>query len=159
MNPQPAHKSTQIPDSIAQDPRKMRAALLIAEGARLDQGWEEIAREAGVTRRALFEWRKDPGFQQAVLILARESIRDSLPMAFKCLGDMLKSGDTRSKLKAAELILRVGGELVERVESTTTLNATNPDAKSILDDLIKEIEAMEHGQGGNMAETLPGLLG
>jgi transcriptional regulator with XRE-family HTH domain len=143
MTPQPPNASTQIPDSVAQDARKMRAVLLLAEGVRLNQTWEEVAEEAGTTRRTLQEWRKDRDFQEAVLILTRENLRDMLPVCFRVLEETLQSGDSRSKLRAAELLLKAMGELVDRVETQTTFNAANMDAKSILANLAEEIEAME----------------
>jgi hypothetical protein len=143
MTPQPPHRSTQLPDTIASDPRKLKAVTMIGQGARLSMDWEEIAQEIGVTRRTLFEWRKADDFKEAVLILARESLADAVPVAYARLEGCLRSGDTRSALRAGELILRASGVLVDRVETQATFNPSRPDAKSILESLRHEIEEME----------------
>jgi hypothetical protein len=105
--------------------------------------WEAIAQEIGITRRTLYTWRSDPDFKEAVLAVARESLADAVPVAYARLEGCLRSGDTRSALKAGELILRASGVLVDRVESATTFSTSREDAKSILADLAEEIKALE----------------
>lgn len=143
MYPHPPHRSTQLPDTIVSDPRKLKAAVMIGQGARLSMEWEAIAQEIGITRRTLYTWRSDPDFKEAVLAVARESLADAVPVAYARLEGCLRSGDTRSALKAGELILRASGVLVDRVESATTFSTSREDAKSILADLAEEIKALE----------------
>ena len=118
---------------------------MLAGGARLSMTWIEIAEALGVHRDTLLAWRKDPLFQEAVQIVTMETLRDVVPGVYKRLFNILKGNDNKAALRAAELLLRASGQLVDRVENTTVFNAS-PDAKSILANLDAEIEALERGK-------------
>ena len=134
-----------MPPQIENDPRKLKAVEMLAGGARLSMTWIEIAEALGVHRDTLLAWRKDPLFQEAVQIVTMETLRDVVPGIYKCLFNILKGNDNKAALRAAELLLRASGQLVDRVENTTMFNAS-PDAKSILANLDAEIEALERGK-------------
>ena len=132
-----------VPASIRNDERKLKAAIMLGEGAGLEMGFEAVAAECGVSYRTLFDWRQDDDFQEAMAIIMRKSLKDVMPGAYKTLISLLKSKDPKLKLRAAELAFKITGELVERTEVTATVKH---DAKSILSGLAREIESMEVGE-------------
>lgn len=77
---------------------------------------EEIATECGVSRRALYDWLKDPLFDRE---LKKEIVRQTtarLPEIMESLADAVL---TDHNAAAAKLLLQVNGMLTEKVEVET----------------------------------------
>jgi len=77
---------------------------------------EEIATEAGVSRRAVYDWLKDPLFDRE---LKKEIVRQTtarLPEVMESLTDAVISEHNAA---AAKLLLQVNGMLTDKVEVET----------------------------------------
>ena len=129
-----------IPSTILRDPRKLRAVQMLADGAATEMTYVEIAELCGVTDRTLLTWRQSEDFQEAILKIARATLKEAIPSMYKTLADLLKSKDLKLRLRAVELATRLTGEMVERSESKVSVV---PDAKAILEGLRHEIESLE----------------
>lgn len=81
---------------------------------------EEIAAEAGVSRRAVYDWLKDPLFDRE---LKKEIVRQTtarLPEVMESLTDAVL---TEHNAAAAKLLLQVNGMLTDKVEVETKVSA------------------------------------
>lgn len=143
-----------VPPTIARHPKKMKAALMLGQGAGLYQGFKQVAAECGISEDQLYHWRCTPDFQQAVHSIMRQELKDVMPGVYHELVQLLKSKDPKLKLRAAELAFKLTGELVERTESTVSVRQ---DAKSILAGLRKEIEGLE--VEANKSDRVPDRVG
>lgn len=77
---------------------------------------EEIAAEAGVSRRIIYEWLKDPLFDRE---LKKEIVRQTtarLPEVMESLTDAVVKEHNAA---AAKLLLQVNGMLTDKVEVET----------------------------------------
>ena len=130
-----------LPSEILHDPRKLKAATLLGEGALMDHTLQQVAEMVGITDRTLLTWRNTPAFQDAVIIIARKQLKDAMPTAYKSLLQLAKDSDHKIRLRAIELLFKAGGELIERME------VSNPkaEARSILAALDAEMKTIEQG--------------
>lgn len=80
---------------------------------------EEIAKEAGVSRRAVYDWLKDPLFDRE---LKKEIVRQTtarLPEVMESLTDAVLADHNAA---AAKLLLQVNGMLTDKVEVETKVS-------------------------------------
>ncbi|MDQ0168761.1 phBC6A51 family helix-turn-helix protein [Paenibacillus tundrae] len=80
---------------------------------------EQIATEAGVSRRAVYDWLKDPLFDRE---LKKEIVRQTtarLPEVMESLTDAVL---TDHNAAAAKLLLQVNGMLTDKVEVETKVS-------------------------------------
>lgn len=72
--------------------KQMLAIEYLAAG---DETIEDIAEEIGVTRSTIWRWRKNPLFTEAVLVRAREMVKEELPQVYSALRRNARGGDAR----------------------------------------------------------------
>lgn len=92
-------------------PNQILAAQFLADGIPTDF----VAKELGITLATLQKWREHPEFQdlqnkvkQQGEAEAYKEIFAMKPLAVQALREMLNSKDSRTRLKAADLILTFG---------------------------------------------------
>lgn len=83
--------------------RRQRAAELVALG---ELSYTGIAKQCGVDRRTLQEWRADAAFQAEVQRLCRIIAGELVPPALARLRRMLAKGDDKHAHRAIELAFR-----------------------------------------------------
>lgn len=86
-----------------------------------DKSMEEIATECGVSRRALYDWLKDPLFDRE---LKKEIVRQTtarLPEVMESLTDAVIKEHNAA---AAKLLLQVNGMLTDKVEVDAKVSDT-----------------------------------
>lgn len=100
-----------------------------------DMKQKEIAQEIKVSEQSISNWKKNEEFRAAVEKETRTALRDFSTEAVKTLGKLLKTGDDRAKLGAANSILdRTGFKPKNEVEVSGLEKE-----KSKLDALIEQM--------------------
>ncbi len=89
--------------------RQERAIAALVGGSTLD----EAAKAAGVSRRTIARWRREPAFRERLRQLGDESLAEArsllqatLPRAVATLASLLAASDDVLKLRAAAILLR-----------------------------------------------------
>ncbi|MGM0904251.1 MAG: phBC6A51 family helix-turn-helix protein [Bacillota bacterium] len=95
---------------------------------------DEVAKEVGVARSTLYEWKKDPLFERE---LKREIVRqthDRLPELFESMIDhAIKDGNAAM----AKLVVQVNDMLTDKVEVTQGEGGHNVDREALQERLRK----------------------
>ncbi|AXN39838.1 phBC6A51 family helix-turn-helix protein [Peribacillus butanolivorans] len=107
---------------------------------------EEIAKEAGVSRATIFNWRKEPLFERE---LKREMVRlsqDRLPELIQSLSDIaIRDGNAAM----AKLALQINGMLTDKVEIETKDSGRDIDYDALDSEIaafgsvLKDVESNE----------------
>lgn len=109
----------------------------LAQPNKAGKTFEEIAKECGVTRRTLQEWRKDPLFERE---LKREMVRiaqDQLPELIASLSEIaIRDGNAAM----AKLALQINGMLTDKVEIETKGKTDDIDFDALDDELASFAE-------------------
>lgn len=89
---------------------------------------EEIAKEAGVHRSTIFEWKKDPLFEKELKTQMVRNSQDKLPELIASLSDIaIRDGNAAM----AKLALQINGLLTDKVEVETKGNADTADVAAM----------------------------
>ncbi|ARF67609.1 phBC6A51 family helix-turn-helix protein [Paenibacillus larvae] len=87
---------------------------------------EQIAKEAGISRRALYEWTKEPVFERE---LKREIIRKARNRLPQVVNSMADAAIEERSAAAAKLLFQMEGMLKDTVEvETKTSDTVDPEA-------------------------------
>lgn len=98
---------------------------------------EEIAKECGVTRQALYNWEKDPLFERELKAEMVRNSRDRLPELIQSLSEIaIRDGNAAM----AKLALQINGMLTDKVEIETKGKSEEIDFDK-LDDELADFEA------------------
>ncbi|CDN44441.1 Uncharacterized protein BN871_EV_00270 [Paenibacillus sp. P22] len=73
---------------------------------------EEVAAEAGVSRKCLWQWRRDDEFQQE---LRREMVRHTMNRMPEVMAAMVDSAVTLKSAAAAKLLMQANDMIVDQV--------------------------------------------
>lgn len=115
--------------------KQIAAIEILSRPNRGGMTYEQIAKEVGVAKSTLFEWRKQDYFNES---LKKEIIRktqDRLPEVFDSIIDnIIETGNAA----AFRTLLQAHGMLTDKVE----VNQNNPDSTKI-DDIKAEIERLK----------------
>jgi predicted DNA-binding protein YlxM (UPF0122 family) len=98
---------------------------------------EEIAKEAGVTRQALYDWLKDPLFDKE---LKKAIVRETRLRVPDVLESMADAAVEEKNAQAAKLILQVNDLLTEKVELE---QKTTTESSGDLEALKREVESID----------------
>lgn len=85
--------------------KKLEAIELLARGEMMDK---DVASSCGIARETLYEWKKLPGFKDAVIARSREILFEKLP-------ELYAIGMARSRENAS--YFRTMMEHLEKIES------------------------------------------
>lgn len=98
--------------------------------------YDEIAKEVGVARSTIFEWKKQDDFYNALKSEIVRNTGDRLPEVFSSMIDnIVETGNAA----AFRTLVQMHGLLTEKVEVNTKGNGDNVDA------MKAEIERMRNG--------------
>lgn len=106
--------------------KQMEAIGLLIEKAYNNMTDQEIADKVGVSRSTLFNWRKQPAFNDELIKQSREVNRATLSTAFSYVNRTLESPHVKDtvKVKLVELILKQNGEMKETVDVNANVNSS-----------------------------------
>ena len=88
------------------DARQVKAIELLATGTHT---LTDVSKMCPVNKDTLWKWRKNPQFRDAIIVRARELLRDELPDVYKALVKKAKGGNVQH--------IKVLLEHLERLES------------------------------------------
>lgn len=115
---------------------KQIAAIAILAQPKRKMTYEEIAKEVGVAKSTLFEWKKLDHFDKA---LNKEIVRvtkDRLPDVFDSIIDNIKETGNAAAFRT---LIQAHGMLTEKVEIEAKSNGTNTeDIRAEIERLRKE---------------------
>ena len=96
----------------------------------------EIAKEVGVARSTLYEWKKDAAFTDELVKQAEAMQRAFIAETYAELRGIIKGSEVadNNKLKAIEIMLKNQGRLKDVQEQTITVDDTS------LNDLLAELD-------------------
>ena len=128
-------------------PEYQEAVSLVAQGALLELTWSQLAERVGVARQTLYVWSKDPGFWDDVRAAMPRELQSAVPEAIAAIRREMKRGKGVNAIKAAELLLRAAGVILDRSEqrTETVVAQLTPDTVAELDKVLD----------GILAEALP----
>lgn len=97
----------------------------------------DIAEEVGVSRKTLYEWRKNQLYSDELLKQAEQMQRTFLADAYSQLRSLISNTSVadNNKLKAIEILLKNQGRLKDVQEQTVTVEEKS------LDELLEEIKS------------------
>ncbi len=106
--------------------KQMLAIGLLIEKAYNNMTDQEIADKVGVSRSTLFNWRKQPAFNDELIKQSREVNRATLSTAFSYVNRTLENPQVKDtvKVKLVELILKQNGEMKETVDVNANVNSS-----------------------------------
>jgi AcrR family transcriptional regulator len=92
----------------------------------------EIAKEAGVSERSIYNWLKDPLFERELKAEMVRNSRDKLPELINSLADIaIRDGNAAM----AKLALQIHGLLTDKVEVETKVTTQEVDYDALDDEL------------------------
>lgn len=112
---------------------KQIAAIAILSQPKRTMTYEQIAKEVGVAKSTLFEWKKQEAFDKA---LNREIVRvtkDRLPDVFDSIIDNIQQTGNAAAFRT---LIQAHGMLTDKIEIESKSNGTNAD------DIRAEIERL-----------------
>lgn len=103
--------------------------------------FDEIAEDAGISVRTLFEWRQDRWFIQYQNYIADNTLDAFVPTAMAKLFEAIegRSNNGAGSIKAIELFMKLNGRLVER-RQIVTLDEDAQRERPSRDEIAKELE-------------------
>lgn len=115
--------------------KQIAAIEILSRPKRGGMTYEQIAKEVGVAKSTLFEWRKQDYFNEALKKEIVRKTQDRLPEVFDSIIDnIIETGNAA----AFRTLLQAHGMLTDKVE----VNHNNPDSTKI-DDIKAEIERLK----------------
>lgn len=115
--------------------KQIAAIEILSRPKRGGMTYEQIAKEVGVAKSTLFEWRKQDYFNEALKKEIVRKTQDRLPEVFDSIIDnIIETGNAA----AFRTLLQAHGMLTDKVE----VNHNNPDATKV-DDIKAEIERLK----------------
>jgi AcrR family transcriptional regulator len=96
--------------------------------------WQEIADACGVSRQTIYDWRQEPEVREAIRILMDQHLKEELPGILGSVLEIARRGKDGDRLRAAELVTKLTGMLVDRQEVTH-----KPDVDGVLDRLLDDL--------------------
>jgi AcrR family transcriptional regulator len=115
--------------------KQIAAIEILSRPNRGGMTYEQIAKEVGVARSTLFEWKKQDYFNEAVKKEIIRKTQDRLPEVFDSIIDnIIETGNAT----AFKTLLQAHGMLTDKVE----VNQNNADSTKI-DDIKAEIERLK----------------
>lgn len=112
----------------------------LAQPRRAGKTMEEIGKEAGVSRQAVYDWLKDPLFERE---LKRQITRNTLDRLPEVTGAMADAAIQDRNAAAAKLLLQMNEMLTDKVDVVKT-DATGMDREE-LERKIAEFKARKDG--------------
>ena len=100
------------------------AIKLLARPKRGGLTMEEVAKECGVARSTLYEWKKEPLFEAE---LKREMVREGQSRLPEVLANMYTVAAETENAAMAKLVLQLNGMLTDKVEVTANGKADSID--------------------------------
>ncbi|WPS88830.1 phBC6A51 family helix-turn-helix protein [Brevibacillus halotolerans] len=100
----------------------------LSQPKRSGKTMEEIAKECGVDRTTLYNWRKDPLFERE---LKRAIIRESIDRLPEVIESMADAAIDDKNAAAAKLVLQVNEMLTDRVEVEQRGSTDVPDIEEL----------------------------
>ncbi len=133
---------------------KVLAAQLLANKDANGLSDADIARECACSERTLYRWKTDPDFIELLNHYAELAQDAFVPELYASLRKQVRNGNTR----AAELVLKNRGKLIDRKEVSGSLEVTAK-AESLTEDALKaEILELKRKVGklaGDTPKALP----
>lgn len=115
--------------------KQIAAIEILSRPNRGGMTYEQIAKEVGVAKSTLFEWRKQDYFNESLKKEIVRKTQDRLPEVFDSIIDnIIETGNAA----AFRTLLQAHGMLTDKVE----VNQNNPDSTKI-DDIKAEIERLK----------------
>ena len=98
--------------NITKNPRKVHAAEMYALNPNIEA--EEIALKLGVTKDAVYTWRRDPNFIEAVYSRYMTEFGGEIPAVLMAMVREAKAGN----VQAGRLVLEHSGKLIKNINIT-----------------------------------------
>lgn len=115
--------------------KQIAAIEILSRPKRGGMTYEQIAKDVGVAKSTLFEWKKQDYFNEALKKEIVRKTQDRLPEVFDSIIDnIIETGNAA----AFRTLLQANGMLTDKVE----VNQNNPDSTKI-DDIKAEIERLK----------------
>lgn len=115
--------------------KQIAAIEILSRPKRGGMTYEQIAKEVGVAKSTLFEWRKQDYFNEALKKEIVRKTQDRLPEVFDSIIDnIIETGNAA----AFRTLLQAHGMLTDKVD----VNHNNPDSTKI-DEIKAEIERLK----------------
>lgn len=116
--------------------KQIAAIAIMSQPNKGGMTYDEIAKEVGVARSTIFEWKKQDDFYNALKSEIVRNTGDRLPEVFSSMIDnIVETGNAA----AFRTLVQMHGLLTEKVEVNTKGNGDNVDA------MKAEIERMRNG--------------
>lgn len=116
--------------------KQIAAIAIMSQPNKGGMTYDEIAKEVGVARSTIFEWKKQDDFYNALKSEIVRNTGDRLPEVFSSMIDnIVETGNAA----AFRTLVQMHGLLTEKVEVNTKGNGDNLDA------MKAEIERMRNG--------------
>lgn len=116
--------------------KQIAAIAIMSQPNKGGMTYDEIAKEVGVARSTIFEWKKQDDFYNALKSEIVRNTGDRLPEVFSSMIDnIVETGNAA----AFRTLVQMHGLLTEKVELNTKGNGDNVDA------MKAEIERMRNG--------------
>lgn len=115
--------------------KQIAAIEILSRPKRGGMTYEQIAKEVGVAKSTLFEWKKQDYFNEALKKEIVRKTQDRLPEVFDSIIDnIIETGNAA----AFRTLLQAHGMLTDKVE----VNHNDPDSTKV-DDIKAEIERLK----------------
>lgn len=116
--------------------KQIAAIAIMSQPNKGGMTYDEIAKEVGVARSTIFEWKKQDDFYNALKSEIVRNTGDRLPEVFSSMIDnIVETGNAA----AFRTLVQMHGLLTEKVEVNTKASGDNVDA------MKAEIERMRNG--------------
>lgn len=116
--------------------KQIAAIAIMSQPNRGGLTYDEVAKEVGVARSTIFEWKKQDDFHNALKAEIVRNTSDRLPEVFSSMIDnIVETGNAA----AFRTLVQMHGLLTEKVEVNTKASGDNVDA------MKAEIERMRNG--------------
>lgn len=116
--------------------KQIAAIAIMSQPNKGGMTYDEIAKEVGVARSTIFEWKKQDDFYNALKSEIVRNTGDRLPEVFSSMIDnIVETGNAA----AFRTLVQMHGLLTEKVELNTKASGDNVDA------MKAEIERMRNG--------------
>lgn len=100
--------------------RHYKAIYYLAQPNHGNLTMEEIGKECGVSRKSLYEWKKDELFQRELKKEMRRMVGDRIPEVIEA---MFREAIENGSGKHAELLLKTYGDMIDsKIEVEQTVN-------------------------------------
>lgn len=113
--------------------KKMAIYLLATKGLVHNMTLNDIAAECEVSNAALWNWRSDAEFNDALLELTKEMHRSLIPKLMQRLAREIDTAPSREITNIAKILLAYQGELNDKTELKITGDVSN------VDDILKNL--------------------